>query len=295
MATQVNGHKLSGSHVSRPFYRTHRFGNTVFLVLLTVFSILWMLPVIWTVTTSLRTELAIQRDLARFIPEEITFEHWTFLLTKSRLPRWFWNSLFVATVRTIIQLVICSLAAYPFARMRFIGSRWLYPLVLAGLMVPFQVTFIPVYLFFSNLNLLNTYWALIIPGVASSRGVFLLTQFFMGIPIELEEAALLDGASHFGVYWRIILPLSVPVLTTLAIFAFLGSWNDYLWPLIAATEQEMMTLPIGLAKVSQSWGYVNFYGRNMAAAALSAAPIVIFVFMFQRKIISGIAVNSGIK
>lgn len=278
-----------------PFYKTRSFRNAVFLITLTVISIIWMIPVIWTVSTSLRTELAIQRDLGRLIPEAITFEHWNYLLSQSRLPRWFFNSLFVSVTHTIIQLVICSWAAFAFARLKFIGSRVLYFLVLAGLMVPFQVTFIPVYILFSDLNWLNTFPALIIPGVASPFAVFLLTQFFKGVPDELEEAAVLDGATRLQVYWRIILPLSIPALTTLAIFAFLGNWNSYLWPLIAATQQEVMTLPIGLAKVSQAWGFVNFYGRNMAAAALSALPIVLFVFAFQRKIISGIAINSGIK
>ena len=279
----------------KPFYRRRRFTNTVFLILLSIYSFVWMIPAIWTISTSLRPELAIQRDLARLIPEAITFENWIYLLSKSRLPRWFFNSILVSTVHTVLLLSICSLAAFAFARMRFIGSRVLFPLVLVGLMVPFQVTFIPVYLLFANMGKLNTYFSLIIPGVASSFGVFLLVQFFKGIPIELEEAAYLDGANHFGVYWRIMLPLSMPAMTTLAIFAFLGNWNSYLWPLIAATEQHMMTLPIGLAKVSQAWGFVNFYGRNMAAAALSALPIVLFVFAFQRKIISGISLSSGIK
>ncbi|MEM7030378.1 MAG: carbohydrate ABC transporter permease [Chloroflexota bacterium] len=278
-----------------PFYQTLQFRNALFLILLTLLTFVWMIPVIWTVSTSLRTELAIQRDLGRLIPEAVTFENWTFLLSKSRLPRWFFNSLGVSVIHTILQLVICSLGAYAFARLKFIGSNVLYTLVLAGLMVPFQVTFIPVYVMFSDFNWLNTYGALIIPGVASPFAVFLLTQFFKNVPMELEEAAYLDGANRFQVYWRIILPLSIPALTTLAIFAFLGNWNSYLWPLIAATKQEVMTLPIGLAKVSQSWGFVNFYGRNMAAAALSALPIVLFVFAFQRKIISGISINSGIK
>jgi len=277
------------------FLKTRQFRNIIFLVALSALSIIWMIPAIWTISTSLRPEVAIHRDLGRLIPETVTFEHWTYLLSKSRLPRWFFNSVVVSAAHTVIQLVVSSLAAYAFARVQFIGSRFLYLLVLAGLMVPSQVTFIPVYLLFSNLDWLNTYPALIIPGVASPLGVFLFTQFFKNVPMELDEAAVIDGANRFQVYWRIMLPISLPALTTMAIFAFLWSWNSYLWPLIAATEQEMMTLPIGLAKVSQAWGFVEYYGRNMAAAALSALPVVIFVFVFQRKIISGIAVQSGIK
>ena len=296
MASTSSSQTIAGSQsTSQPFYNRRGFRNGIYLLLLTAFTLIWMVPIIWTISTSLRPETAIQRDLGRLIPEEVTFENWTYLLSKSRLPRWFMNSIFVSTIHTILQLIVASLAAFAFARMRFYGDRILYVLVLAGLMVPFQVTFIPVYLLFSNLGWLNTYPALIIPGVASSLAVFLLTSFFKNIPVELEEAAVLDGASKFVVYWRVILPLSVPALTTLAIFAFLGNWNSYLWPLIAATKQEIMTLPIGLAKVTQAWGFVNYYGRNMAAAALSALPIILFVLIFQRKIISGIAVNSGIK
>lgn len=296
MATHSPSQSLHGSATARlPLYKQRGFRNALFMILLTAATLVWMIPVIWTISTSLRPETAIQRDLGRIIPETITFENWSYLLSRSRLPRWFFNSIFVSTIHTILQLIVSSLAAFAFARMRFIGDRFLYVLVLAGLMVPFQVTFIPVYLLFSDLGWLNTYPALIIPGAASPLAVFLLTSFFRNIPIELEEAAVLDGASRLGVYWRIILPLSLPAMTTLAIFAFLGNWNSYLWPLIAATKQEIMTLPIGLAKATQAWGYVNFYGRNMAAAALSALPIIIFVLVFQRKIISGIAVNSGIK
>jgi multiple sugar transport system permease protein len=166
---------------------------------------------------------------------------------------------------------------------------------LAGLMVPFQATFLPVYLLFSDLGLHNTLTALILPGIASSFAVFLMTQFFRGIPIELEEAAMMDGAGRFRIFLTIILPLSVPVMTALAIFTFLGNWNNYLWPLVSATSTEVYTLVIGLRKVSQSWGFVDFYGRNMAAAIFTALPIVIFFFAFQRRIISGIAINSGIK
>lgn len=267
----------------------------LYLAGLTVFALIWMAPVIWTLVTSFRTEAGIQRNLASFIPTPFTTENWTYILSSSNLWRWFGNSVIVSTVHTIAQLVVCSLASYAFARLDFYGKRLLYLLVLAGLMVPFQATFLPVYLLFSDLGLHNTLTALILPGIASSFAVFLMTQFFRGIPIELEEAAMMDGAGRFRIFLTIIIPLSVPVMTALAIFTFLGSWNNYLWPLVSATSTEVYTLVIGLRKVSQSWGFVDFYGRNMAAAIFTAMPIVIFFFAFQRRIISGIAINSGIK
>ena len=200
MTTTTSGETVTRSKkIVQPFYQRRGFRNAVYMILLSAFTLVWMVPIIWTVSTSLRPEAAIQRDLGRLIPEEITFENWTYLLSKSRLPRWFMNSIFVSTVHTILQLIVASLAAFAFARMRFFGKNVLYILILAGLMVPFQVTFIPIYLLFANLDWLNTYPALIIPGVASSLAVFLLTQFFKNIPVELEEAAILDGATRFGV------------------------------------------------------------------------------------------------
>ncbi len=203
------------------------------------------------------------------------------------------DSLFAGGLR--LCPIVCSLAAYAFARLDFYFKRPLYILVLIGLMVPFEATFLPVYLLFSNLKLHNTLIALILPGLASSFAVFLLTQFFRGIPLELEEAAMMDGAGRFRIFLTIIIPLSTPVITALAIFTFLGNWNSYLWPIISATSSEVYTIVIGLRKLNQAWGDVNFYGRDMAAAVFTALPIIIFFFVFQRRIISGIAINSGIK
>ena len=267
----------------------------IYLVALGLFAFVWMLPVLWTVATSFRPEPALQRNLASLIPHPFTIDNWSFILGSSQLWKWLGNSFVVSTTHTLAQLVVCSLAAYAFARLDFYFKRVLYVLVLAGLMVPFEATFLPVYLLFSNLKLHNTLIALILPGIASSFAVFLLTQFFRGIPPELEEAAMMDGAGRLRIFVTIIIPLSTPVLTALAIFTFLGNWNSYLWPIISATSSDVYTIVIGLRKLNQQWGDVNFYGRDMAAAIFTAMPIIIFFFVFQRRIISGIAINSGIK
>ena len=271
-----------------------RRGN-VYILAVGVFAFIWMLPVVWTLVTSFRPESALQRDLASLIPYPFTTENWTFILKSSQLWKWLGNSVLVSTTHTLAQLAVCTLAAYAFARLDFYFKRPLYILVLMGLMVPFEATFLPVYLLFSNLKLHNTLIALILPGIASSFAVFLLTQFFRGIPLELEEAAMMDGAGRFRIFLTIIMPLSTPVITALAIFTFLGNWNSYLWPIISATSSEVYTIVIGLRKLNQAWGDVNFYGRDMAAAVFTALPIIIFFFVFQRRIISGIAINSGIK
>ena len=286
----VVGAKLKRSRQGR-----ERLHGSLYLIAVGIFALIWMLPVVWTVVTSFRPEPALQRNLASLIPYPFTTENWEFILTSSRLWKWFGNSVFVSTTHTLAQLTVCSLAAYAFARLDFHFKRPLYILVLIGLMVPFEATFLPVYLLFSNLRLHNTLIARILPGIASSFAVFLMTQFFRGIPLELEEAAMMDGAGRFRIFLTIIIPLSTPVITALAIFTFLGNWNSYLWPIISATSSEVYTIVIGLRKISQAWGFVDFYGRNMAAAVFTALPIVIFFFVFQRRIISGIAINSGIK
>ena len=269
--------------------------GSLYVLAVGVFALIWMLPVVWTLVTSFRPEAALQRNLASLIPYPFTLENWTFILKSSQLWKWLGNSAFVSTTHTLAQLTVCSLAAYAFARLDFYFKRPLYLLVLIGLMVPFEATFLPVYLLFSNLKLHNTLIALILPGIASSFAVFLLTQFFRGIPLELEEAAMMDGAGRFRIFLIVIVPLSTPVITALAIFTFLGNWNSYLWPIISATSSEVYTIVIGLRKLNQAWGDVNFYGRDMAAAVFTALPIIIFFFVFQRRIISGIAINSGIK
>lgn len=286
---------VAGVQLKQKGQQRDRLRGHIYIAVIAVFAFVWMLPVVWTVVTSVRPEAALQRNLASLIPHPFTTNNWEFILRSSQLWKWLGNSLVVSTTHTLAQLVVCSLAAYAFARLDFYFKRVLYVLVLAGLMVPFEATFLPVYLLFSNLKLHNTLIALILPGIASSFAVFLLTQFFRGIPPELEEAAMMDGAGRLRIFVTIIIPLSTPVLTALAIFTFLGNWNSYLWPIISATSSDVYTIVIGLRKLNQQWGDVNFYGRDMAAAIFTAMPIIIFFFVFQRRIISGIAINSGIK
>ena len=189
---------------------------------------------------------------------------------------------------TVVQLVLCSLAAFAFARIPFRGKRPLYLLVLLGIMVPFEAVLIPVYLLFAGAHLHNTWWALIAPDIASPLALFLLTQFFQEIPTELDEAAYLDGASRFTVYWRIILPLATPILATLAIFTFLGTSNEYLWPLVSATDRNSLTITIGLRKLAETFGHQERdLGLKMAGASVGGIPILIFYFIFQRRIVAG--------
>jgi multiple sugar transport system permease protein len=273
-----------------------KWRQILFALLFCGFTFLCMLPAIWSLVTSFRYETDIQRDLIGFVPFPLTVEHYQRILGDGLVARWFMNSMVVASTRTVIQLTLCSLAAFAFTRNPFKGKRIVYILVLVGIMVPFEAILIPIYLFFADLRLHNTYTALIAPEVASPLALFLLTQFFQEIPTELDEAAYLDGASRLTIYLRVILPLATPVLTTLAIFTFLGTWNEYLWPLVSATNREALTVTIGLRKLAETFGHqTRDLGLKMAGAWVGGIPILIFYFIFQRRIVSGIKLTSGFR
>jgi len=285
--------------VARPAVRRRRsisWRGVLFFLLFCAFTFAWMMPALWSLVTSFREEAEIQRNLISLLPIPFTTEHYERILGDGLVSRWLVNSFVVSAARTVIQIALCSLAAYAFARIPFPGKRPLYILVLVGLMVPFEAILIPVYLLMADAGLHNTWAALVAPEIASPLALFLLTQFFQEIPPELDEAAYMDGASRFAVYRRIILPLATPVLATLAIFTFLGTWNEYLWPLVSSTDRESLTVTIGLRKLAETFGHqTRDLGLKMAGAWVGGIPILVLYFILQRRIVSGIRLNSGIK
>jgi multiple sugar transport system permease protein len=206
--------------------------------------------------------------------------------------RWLGNSIFISSSVTLLVLTVDSLAAYALARLNLPGRRWFFSLIVATMMVPGQILLVPLYLLLNKLGWLDTPAALIIPAGAGAFGVFLLHQFFKGIPRELEEAAMIDGCSKLGIYWYIMLPLARPALATLAIFTFIGSWNDFLGPLVFLDSVENFTLPVGVALFQSS--YNTEYGLILAASVICTLPIIIIFLIFHRHIIAGIA-TSGLK
>jgi multiple sugar transport system permease protein len=206
--------------------------------------------------------------------------------------RYFLNSILVSLSMTIGTLITCSLGGYAFSRLRFPGRDAIFLLYLATLMIPGPVLTVPIYLLLREYHLLNTYQGVILPGLFSAYGTFLLRQFFLTIPRDLEDAARIDGAGHFKVYLRIILPLSGPALAALATFIFIGSWNDFFWPSIVLTDPDMLTLPVGLAHLNDI--YFHEYGRLMAGSMISLAPAILVYLLFQRFITRGV-VMSGLK
>lgn len=258
-----------------------------------VFAILWMIPIIWVVTMSLKPNAELMRSTVGFIPVPFTFDNYIGLVKLATVPRWLMHSFIVAVSMTTLVLIISSMAGYAFARLDFPFKRTLFLVMIAGLMIPEQAVFIPLFTMFADWGIHNTHAALVLPRVAVPIGVFLMTQFFRAVPRELEEAAELDHASHFTIFWRIMLPLSVPALTTLGLFTFIFAWNDFLWPLVSATRADMFTVTVGLASIQGNFAFSEGLGSVMASAVFASLPIVILFLIFQRFIVAGVAMGAG--
>ncbi|MBI2116532.1 MAG: ABC transporter permease subunit [candidate division NC10 bacterium] len=261
-------------------------------VVMALVLVAWLAPLVWVVSTSLKPEGQILTLAPRWIPKTFTLENYLEIFQKYRLERWLWNSLLVAGGATLLGLTASIPAAYAFARMRFRGEQWLFLLVLSTILVPVHITMVPLFIGLAKVKLVDTYFSLIMPTVANGFGVFLLRQFFQGIPRELEEAAVIDGASRVGVLLRVVVPLSRPAITAVAIFLFLLSWNDFMWPLIVTNSDATRTLPVGLATVlgggTVSGQSIAYYGISMAGAVLASIPALIIFLALQRYFVQGI-------
>jgi multiple sugar transport system permease protein len=272
-----------------------RTSKLISMTFLCIFAVIWIAPLLWILSTSLKPESQAISWPIRWIPETFTIENYVAVITNSNdapILRWFWNSFFIASTHTVLILFINSLAAYAYARLQFKGREFLFWSLMVTMMIPTVMNLIPLYSIVSWLNWIDTPWAMIVPGLGGVFGIFLLRQFFQGIPIELEEAAKIDGANALEIYWKIILPLAKPALVTLALFTYMGNWNDFLWPLIVTNDVETRTLPVGLSILQGTYNIQ--YGKMMTATLLSAVPVLILFLFAQRFFIKGISL-SGIK
>lgn len=273
--------------------RTYNLIKKWFLyVVLIVVGIAMIAPFVWMISTSLKEEGTVFTIKPQWIPRPVVFNNYAVVWNSLPFGRFFLNSFFVATSLTIGQVVTSSLAAYAFARLKFPGRDKLFMAYLATLMIPMHVTMIPIFVIIKKLGWIDTYRALILPGMFTAYGTFMLRQFFLTIPKELEEAAIIDGCSRLGIYWNIILPLSLPALATLSTFTFLGAWNDFLWPLIVTISNEMKTLPVGLATLQGQ--YLTDWTILMAGSVLVIIPVLIVFIFNQRFFVKGI-VMTGLK
>ena len=255
-------------------------------------TILFALPLLWMVLSSFMNNEQINQFPPTIFPDSFHVVGWDRVLTDSSFPRWFVNSTIVASVTVFSNLVFCSLAGYAFARLRFRGSTALFLLILATLVIPFQLTMIPTFIVMEKLNLVDTLGALIVPQLALPIGVFLMRQFFMNLPREVEDAARIDGCSRLGVLLHVALPLARPALATLAALTFLLMWNDLLWPLIAINSDDNFTLPLGLTTFQGK--HTQDFSAVMAGNVITVMPVLIAFLLAQRTFIQSLT-SSAVK
>lgn len=261
-------------------------------LLLIILALTMLVPFAWMVSTSLKTEEYVLRfDL---IPQPASLDSYRELFDIMPMGRVFLNSLFVTVTGTVGQVLFSAMAAYAFARMQWKGRGVVFSIYLATMMVPFQVVVIPQFVLVSKLGWVNSYQALILPSLFSAFATFLLRQAFLTIPRDLEEAAIMDGANHLTIFWRVMVPLCKPVLATLTVFSFMSMWNSYLWPLFVARQEKYMTLPVALATLQGNNQSLTQWNLVMAGAVITLLPILIVYLFAQKWFVQG-AVISGIK
>jgi len=266
-------------------------------ILLAVPAFVWLVPTLWMVSLSFQPNDVLARTTAStalgLLPIPFTAENYADLFTFGRTPLWFLNSLIVAGGMTLGVLIVSTTAGYAFARLNFPGKNVLLVVTLLGLMVPEQAVFIPLYTMFADFGWHNSYHALILPRVAVPIGVFLMMQFFRGIPKEIEEAAIVEGVGRLQIFRYIMLPLARPAMVTLAILTFLYAWNDYLWPLVSAQRQEMFTITLGLASLQSNFAQSEGLGRVMASGVVASLPVVVLFLIFQRYVVQAMAAGGS--
>lgn len=270
------------------------FSKVIIYLLLTAGGVIMFLPFLWMIVSSLKSSNEIWSFPPVLFPDKLQWSNYRNAWNALPFDRFFINTLIVSVTVTIGQLITCSLGGYTFARLNFPGKNKIFLGYLATLMIPFPVLMIPLFILMKFLNLVDTLIGLIIPGLFSAWGTFLMRQFMLGIPRDLEDAAKIEGCSFWGIYWRIILPLCKPVLATLGIFTFLGSWNDFLWPLIMINTISKKTLPLGLVMFQSRIAAETPWNLIMAASCFTVLPVLILFILGQKYYVQGI-VTTGMK
>jgi multiple sugar transport system permease protein len=263
-------------------------------IVVAIGGVIMVAPLVWMVSSSFKPLNEIYSYPPTIIPVNFTTANYTRLFNDWPFLSWYGNSLFVAIIQTIAVLFFTSLAGFGFAKYRFKGRNVLFILLLGSTMIPFQLILVPLFIFMSRLGWTNSYLSLIIPFMAPAVGIFLMRQFILSIPTELIEAARIDGSSEFGIYWRVILPLTRPALAAQAVLTFLGAWNSFLWPLSVLRSQTAMTLPVGMASMmgGVTAGSEPPIGASMAAASLVTIPVILVFISVQKQYIAGLTAAS---
>ncbi|MDR1046469.1 MAG: carbohydrate ABC transporter permease [Treponema sp.] len=267
-------------------------GSILLNIISIIIAVVFLSPIIWSLSVSLKTEGTPIRTAFDWFKPPYTLSNYPYIFFRSSVPTWFMNSVIIAAAATFLCVFFSALAAYPLAKMNFIGKNKFYFYFLLGLMVPTEATIVPLFITANTLYMIDNYAGMILPIIAGSMNLIIMTAFFKSIPKELIEVAQIDGAKNFTIFSRIVLPLSRTVLVTVSIFAFIGSWNNYLWPLLCAMSVQMFTLPVGIPTLMNT--YTADYVVPSTANMVASIPAIIVFFIFERQITQGIAM-SGIK
>jgi multiple sugar transport system permease protein len=269
-----------------------RFGIVV-TALTVATALVWAFPLYWGIISSLKPEDEVVRPFIELWPEHLTFEHYTNAIARTQLGRWYWNSIGVAAGVTLITISMSMLCGYAISQLNFPGRKFLWWLILASFMVPTQTLIINHFQLMAGMNLLNTWAGIILPQLINPVVIIVYKQFFDNIPKDFREAAVMDNASELRIFYRIFLPMNWGITTALGIVTFIGAWNSFLWPYLAVTKTENMTVPVGITQVHDNFGV--FYASQLATAVLAALPVAVVYLVFQRQVTRAITLSAGIK
>ena len=274
-------------------FKTSRIQTLVIYGILGAIALVMLFPLLWLISTALKSPTEnIWQSPPQLLPNQPTLENFSKVWQSLPFGTYLSNSILVSVLTVGLNLLFCSLAAYPLARLSFVGRNGIFMAIVSTIMIPFQIVMIPLYILTVQLGLRNTYLGIIFPGLASAFGIFLLRQALIGVPKEIEEAARLDGSSELGLWWHIMLPAIRPALITLAIFVFIGAWSDFLWPLIVIQDESLYTLPLAVAKLA---GTFSLDWRLVAAGSVISITPVLVLFLFLQKYIVPTDTGSGVK
>ncbi|MBS3027419.1 MAG: carbohydrate ABC transporter permease [Dolichospermum sp. DET50] len=274
-------------------FKNSRIQTLVIYGILGAIALVMLFPLLWLISTALKSPTEnIWQSPPQLLPNQPTLENFSRVWQSLPFGTYLYNSLLVSALTVGLNLLFCSLAAYPLARLSFVGRNGIFIAIVSTIMIPFQIVMIPLYILTVQLGLRNTYLGVIFPSLASAFGIFLLRQALIGVPKEIEEAARLDGSSELGLWWHIMLPAIRPALITLAIFVFIGAWSDFLWPLIVIQDESLYTLPLGVAKLA---GTFSLDWRLVAAGSVISITPVLVLFLFLQKYIVPTDTGSGVK
>ncbi|TWI67316.1 multiple sugar transport system permease protein [Pseudoduganella lurida] len=267
--------------------------TAIAVVSATLLAMLWVAPLLWAVSTALRPEYETISPVLHLLPQHWTFASFAKVLGAGNVTRWLFNSALVALLVTVITMFVSLLAAFAFSQLRFRGRDLLFALAMLALLLPFEALLVPLFRTMNQLGLINTYAGIVLPQVVSPVAIYVFRQFFDQVPDDFREAAVLDGASPLRVLWSVYLPMSGNIVWAMAIVTFIGAWNNFLWPFIIVTSNDMMTIPLGLTQTYDAFGVQ--YAHLMAAALVGALPVALAYLVFQRRVTQGLLAATGLK